>query len=1081
MSSESKSCESSDSDNNVIISYEPETNTTASTGKAKTPKGREGLKTAFGLVGNDEWTQWLKSDMVQPHWASLWNDFLRNRKGGERGPGLVIVQARVISGEAAGNRKYSAFTKDKTEWDEVDHYACFLYWVKYENTTSRSGVFFRTQKTEDEIDRLIWALKDWLRHIHAPSQIGKRGGGTAIFGSVRGYQKRTRATTNDDQSGATSSTTKEDTEMELDTTAVPETDTQADNKMSQEDNENDPQLSRWEMALQEECLSKKQQMILWRKSDTFDRTDPFWQYAMATTALKNCERVIGEEEPEIIADLETIEEEVDVAASSVMKGEPKTPKKLSKRELKAKYRAFDPMTTDIFNPEHYNVQEEIEYAHIAEISTASTVMRPTEEGLRQMEKQRQWFDNKEYQRENHEEACQRLNIPASSHPRLPNMHAGAMLKYWQPVAINALAEMKASGHVKGAILGDSVGLGKTWEAVGFLMHQYALFKKRYDAAKKEKKTLPLGKPTLIVVPPTLVGQWIGEIIAMTPLFKLWVYYGDYRATAGHNARVIDGKLTNDDEIFDGQPQRARVLILTTYQTLTARHGPSTAKLWCEKEKITYNPSQPPRQWKGSLAGLFEIAVFDEAHTLRNRDAQLSITAKWIYAEFNLLLTGTLFFNSVYDFSGYAGLVLKNDHVEPQQLTAHLFDLPKGHEKESLLLTHTALTKLIFADGIDLQLAGTRLRKILAQLMIRRTLSSSIPFESGVTIGQDIPGYKRKMVMSELNEAEELAYKALEVRYRQYILMQDKHDKTKYRWNMDRLRKLTLFSSWIGFQWLEKSLVTQNIAAALHCLKEGTLIGRWMRAIEDCKVLDNESSVIGFYRTAYKVAQEIERPTFALEFLLRGSPKMRSMIPIIRDQVFLHHEKSIVWTMWPAEQVYVAACLKEIGIDVAVLHSGLDTTERTRLIDEFTMQEDKCMVLISTFSISSAGLNLQKLCRNAHLFSPPTSQSIANQAIGRVCRLGQTKIVLIYEYLAEKTFQCWLRRRGVNKALPGIITELSLNINDQEVMSDHKPLTRWRIRNDKLTYLEDGEEPQEGDIFDASMILEQIIESMQGTD
>ncbi|KAE8358858.1 hypothetical protein BDV27DRAFT_163180 [Aspergillus caelatus] len=54
MSSESKSCESSDSDDNVIIFYEPETNTTASTGKAKMPKGREGLKTAFGLVGNDE-------------------------------------------------------------------------------------------------------------------------------------------------------------------------------------------------------------------------------------------------------------------------------------------------------------------------------------------------------------------------------------------------------------------------------------------------------------------------------------------------------------------------------------------------------------------------------------------------------------------------------------------------------------------------------------------------------------------------------------------------------------------------------------------------------------------------------------------------------------------------------------------------------------------------------------------------------------------------------------------------------------------------------------------------------------------
>lgn len=60
---------------------------------------------------------------------------------------------------------------------------------------------------------------------------------------------------------------------------------------------------------------------------------------------------------------------------------------------------------------------------------------------------------------------------------------------------------------------------------------------------------------------------------------------------------------------------------------------------------------------------------------------------------------------------------------------------------------------------------------------------------------------------------------------------------------------------------------------------------------------------------------------------------------------------------------------------------------------------KCL----TYSTSSAGLNLRKQCQNAHLFSPPTSH-VVNQAISRVCRLGQTKIILIYEYLTDNTFQ-----------------------------------------------------------------------------
>ncbi|KNG86314.1 hypothetical protein ANOM_005215 [Aspergillus nomiae NRRL 13137] len=66
-------------------------------------------------------------------------------------------------------------------------------------------------------------------------------------------------------------------------------------------------------------------------------------------------------------------------------------------------------------------------------------------------------------------------------------------------------------------------------------------------------------------------------------------------------------------------------------TLTSHHGPSAAKLWCEREKITYNPFRPPRKWKGSFVGLFEIAVFDKAYTMRNREAQLPITAKWMLA------------------------------------------------------------------------------------------------------------------------------------------------------------------------------------------------------------------------------------------------------------------------------------------------------------------------------------------------------------------------------------------------------------------------------------------------------------------
>lgn len=93
--------------------------------------------------------------------------------------------------------------------------------------------------------------------------------------------------------------------------------------------------------------------------------------------------------------------------------------------------------------------------------------------------------------------------------------------------------------------------------------------------------------------------------------------------------------------------------------------------------------------------------------------------------------------------------------------------------------------------------------------------------------------------------------------------------------------------------------------------------------------------------------------------MRGAPKMRAMLPIIVDQVFLKQEKSLVWTYFPDEEVYVSAVLTEAGID----HAGLTARERSIIVKSFTWDPDKWMVLVMSYSVSSAGLNLQNLCHN----------------------------------------------------------------------------------------------------------------------
>lgn len=148
-------------------------------------KGKTALLGALRIGSNEEFLTWLKSDMVAPHWQELWKDFLECCPSTERGPGIAAIQENIINDKAKGEMKYTAISRDKTNWDTADHLACFVMKVIEANSASNKGVFWNRGIEEDRKVVIIWALKDWLRYIHSPSQINKPSGGTAIFGTKR--------------------------------------------------------------------------------------------------------------------------------------------------------------------------------------------------------------------------------------------------------------------------------------------------------------------------------------------------------------------------------------------------------------------------------------------------------------------------------------------------------------------------------------------------------------------------------------------------------------------------------------------------------------------------------------------------------------------------------------------------------------------------------------------------------------------------------------------------------------------------------------------------------------------------------
>lgn len=149
-----------------------------------------------------------------------------------------------------------------------------------------------------------------------------------------------------------------------------------------------------------------------------------------------------------------------------------------------------------------------------------------------------------------------------------------------------------SGQGIGGILADDMGLGKTIQIIALLVAQ------KSAAGAKGKS------PTLIVAPRSLIFNWLKELEKFAPHLKTLDYTGKRRT-----------EVVKDLKKFD--------VVLTTYQTLRMDVG-------ILQEKV------------------FDFFVIDEAHYIKNSEAQSSQACRLIQARQKLALTGTPVENSLLD-------------------------------------------------------------------------------------------------------------------------------------------------------------------------------------------------------------------------------------------------------------------------------------------------------------------------------------------------------------------------------------------------------------------------------------------------
>ncbi|WP_280399229.1 DEAD/DEAH box helicase [Nocardia carnea] len=204
----------------------------------------------------------------------------------------------------------------------------------------------------------------------------------------------------------------------------------------------------------------------------------------------------------------------------------------------------------------------------------------------------------------------------------------AQLRPYQERGLAWLATMNSLDC--GAILADDMGLGKTIQVLALLLHE------------RERETAP--RPTVLVCPMSVVGNWQREAARFAPDLRVLVHHGPGRA----QGRDLDVAVAGAD------------LVITTY-ALLARDIADLSR----------------QQW--------ERVVLDEAQHIKNAATRQARAARALPARHRLALTGTPVENRLEELRSLFDFAVPKLLGSPQTFRAR-FAVPIERENDENAVT-----------------------------------------------------------------------------------------------------------------------------------------------------------------------------------------------------------------------------------------------------------------------------------------------------------------------------------------------------------------------------------------------------------
>lgn len=131
------------------------------------------------------------------------------------------------------------------------------------------------------------------------------------------------------------------------------------------------------------------------------------------------------------------------------------------------------------------------------------------------------------------------------------------------------------------------------------------------------------------------------------------------------------------------------------------------------------------------------------------------------------------------------------------------------------------------------------------------------------------------------------------------------------------------------------------------------------------------------------------------------PKLEALMDSLTE-VVESGESALVFTQFIQTLEHTAKILKQANIPVFVLHGGIPTKQRQKVLEDFNNTQGGA-VLVMTLKTGGVGLNLTKASYVFHL-EPWWNPSVENQATDRAHRLGQSRAVQVFRYIMHESLE-----------------------------------------------------------------------------